>query len=126
MKKTPAGWPKPFLHLVYLGVMPVCVHALMTLFFGLEAESSVSMLFMALFASVATGGFLFKLKYDPVVSSLVAGWPSVLAAWKRLHWAMDMPSPGGSAQNIMRSLGWDSPSVPAAVAVLTIVAGLAG
>jgi len=106
--------------------MPFCVHAFVTFFFALEADSSGMMLFCAMFASAAAGAFLSKRGYDPVTSAAAAGWPAVLGAWKRAYWAVDLPSPGGAAQGLARSFGWPDPQVSAAVASVLAASGLAG
>ena len=113
-------------HLVYLGVIPAFVHAFATLTFAFEAELSIVILIAAMIASALVGGFLFRQGYHPVVPVVVSGWPTVLASWQRLHWAMNMPSPGGSAQSIARSFGWNDAPVPAAVAAVLAASGLAG
>ncbi|MDD5303067.1 MAG: hypothetical protein PHS14_08145 [Elusimicrobia bacterium] len=106
--------------------MPIGVHVFFILFFGSEAESSSFMLFATALAAGATGAFLGKLKYGPVASSLAAPWPSVLAAWRHWHWALGMPSPGGSAQSLARAAGWADAPMPAAVAAAMILSGAAG
>lgn len=117
---------KRFAHLIYLGLLPAGVHAFFTLIFGLEADTSGFMLFTAVMAAGAAGAFLGKLKYGPAVSALAAAWPSVLAAWRHWHWSLGMPSPGGSAQAMVRGLGWPDAPMPEAVACVLIPFGAAG
>ena len=127
MKPNPfAGRQKAFRHLVWLGGMPVCVHAFFVVFFGLEAETAGFMLFATVLAAASCGAFLSKAGYGPLASALAAGWPSDIAIWGHWHWGLGMPSPGGSAQSWARMLGWPEPSMTGALAALLLAAGGAG
>ena len=106
--------------------MPVCVHAAFTLFFGLEADTAPFMLFTAVLAAGSTGAFLGKWGYGPVAASLGSAWPTVLAVSRHWHWSAGLPSPGGSAQALTRYMGLGELSMPAATAVVLIIAGAAG
>lgn len=127
MKKDPQGLPeRGFSHFLFLGLMPAGVHLFFTVIIALDVDSSGMMLIMSIMAAGAVGAILSKKKYGPIESALAAAWPSVLFAWRRWHWTLDMPSPGGAAQSLVRALGWSDASVPAAVAVLLIPVGAAG
>lgn len=117
---------KEFAHFLWLGLMPIGAHVFFGVFLGLEAEGSGYMLLLTVCAAGAVGVVLGKLKYGPVESSLAAAWPSVLAAWRHWHWALDMPSPGGSAQGLVRLVGWADAPIPGAVAAVLIFSGAAG
>lgn len=106
--------------------MPPGVHLFLTFLIGGEAESSGFMLFAGMMAAAATGAFLAKKGYGPVGSSVAAAWPTVLAAWRHWHWSLDMPSPGGAAQTLIRSLVWSDASVAASVACVLTPMGAAG
>lgn len=113
-------------HLLWLGLMPAGVHLFFTVIFGLEAETSGFMLFSAVVSAGSIGAFLFKRRYGPVETALAAAWPAVLASWRHWYWSLGMPSPGGSAQGLVRTFGWpDAPSA-AAVAAVLVPFGAAG
>jgi hypothetical protein len=121
-----AGRQKAFQHLIWLALMPVCVHGFFVIMFGSEADSAAVMLFTSILSAVACGAFLCKQGYGPGVSILAAGWPSDLAMWRNWHWAMGMASPGGSAQSLARRFGWPDPSMAGSLTVILLVAGGAG
>lgn len=110
---------KRFAHLLRLGLLPAGVHLFLTLLFGIEADTSGVMLMMAIMAALAVGVLLAKLEYGLIVSALAAVWPTVLAAWRRWHWSLDMHSPGGAAQTVVRFCGW--PDAPAAAALAAVL-----
>lgn len=127
MKTNPYGLRQEmFAHFLRLVLMPAAVHAGITVFMGLEAEGSVTMLFAAAMAAAASGSFLCKLRYGPIESSLAASWPSVPAAYWHWHWAVGMPSPGGSAQALVRFMGWPDAPMPAALYGVLLVSAVVG
>ena len=127
MSKNPfKAWSRGVQNVLYLGFMPPFVHVCATVIFGLEADDSTQMLFSAALAAWATGVFLRKLKYRPVAAAFSGAWPAVLAASRHWYWMVDMPSPGGSAQALVRILGWTDASVSASVAVVLIPCGAIG
>lgn len=127
MSKNPfKAWPGWLQDVLYLGLLPPFVHVCATVLFGLEAEGSASMLFSSVLAAGATGMFLRKLRYPWVLAALSGAWPGVLAAWRHWYWDLGMPSPGGSAQALVRSLGWADASAASAVAAVLIPCGVVG
>jgi hypothetical protein len=106
--------------------MPPFVHVCSTAIFGLEAEGSAHMLFASVMAAGSTGIFLRVLRYGRFAAALSGAWPAVIAASRHWYWTLGMPSPGGSAQSLVRFLGWTDASVAASVAVVLIPCGVAG
>ncbi len=106
--------------------MPPFVHATCALLFGLEAEGSMHMLFSVVMAALSTGIFLRKLKYGWVWAAFSGAWPGALATSGHWYWALDMPSPGGSAQFLVGLLGWNGAPGAAAVAVVLVPCGAGG
>lgn len=117
---------KWFVHVLFLVLLPPFVHACAAVLFGLEAEGSAQMLFSVVLAAVSTGIFLRKARYGWLAAALSGAWPGVLGASRHWYWTLDMPSPGGSAQSLVRLLGWTDVSAAAAVAVLLLPCGAAG
>ena len=115
-----------FAHFLWLVLMPAASHGGFTLAVGMEAETSFAMLLSSVLAAAFAGGYLGKKGYGAAPASLASAWPAVLAAHGRWHWALGMSSPGGSAQNLVRALGWSQASMTEAVAVVMVVSGAAG
>lgn len=115
--------PELYIRTVYLGVVPVCVHAALNLFFCLEAEGSAMVLFAGMMSAAVCGGFLALKRFNILEASLAAAWPSWLAGWRHWHWSLDMPAPGGAAQSLVGVLGWKEPPMPWALGAVLIVCG---
>lgn len=127
MSKNPfRAWPGWLRDVVSLGLMPPFVHVCATVLFGLEAEGSTHMLFSSVMAAWATGLFLRKSRYGWILAALSGAWPAVLAAWRHWYWDLGMPSPGGSAQALVRLLGWTDASAAEAIAVVLVPWGAIG
>ena len=114
------------MRLFYLGAVPICIHAGINLFFGLEAESSAVVLFGCMASASVVGGFLGIKNFGLIESTLAAAWPSWLAGWRHWHWSLDMPAPGGAAQAFVGFLGWREASMPAALGAVLAASGAAG
>jgi hypothetical protein len=120
-------WPQPpYVRAVYLGLAPVCVHGVLNLFFGVEAEGPAVILFAGMMSAAFVGGFLATKKFNIVEASLAAAWPSWLAGWRHWHWSLDMPAPGGAAQSLVETFGWREPPMPAALGAVLVSCGALG
>jgi hypothetical protein len=106
--------------------MPPFVHICSAVIWGSEAEGSTHMLFSAVMAAGATGMFLRVLKYGRFAAAVSGAWPAALAVARHWYWRLDMPSPGGSTQSLVRYLGWADAPASASVAVVLIPFGVVG
>jgi hypothetical protein len=119
-------WPPQYIRPIYLGLVPVCVHGALNLFFGLEAEGSAVILFAGMMSAGIVGGYLATERFNVVESSLAAAWPSWLAGWRHWQWSLDMPAPGGAAQSLVGVFGWKEAPMPWALGAVLVTCGALG
>lgn len=107
-------------------VLPAVIHLFMSVLIGMEADSSLVVLFGVLFASGFSGLFLASMGYDAFTTAVGASWLPVLFTWRHWYWGMDMHSPGGASQDLVSALGWRSSHAALAVGAVCATCGVAG
>jgi len=103
---------------VWLIAAPALAQLFLLLLIGLEADSSTEVLISLILSSGGIGAMLSVLGYGLPATALASAWMPALFAWRHWYWALDMHSPGGSAQWIVGSLGWRDAAAPRAVAAV--------
>ena len=90
---------EPFL---ILAVLPVILNGFFLLIMIAEAENSWEIFGVLMLAAGGTGLAGGQRGYGAPATFLGAVWLPALMTWKRTYWSLGMPSPGGTAQSLLR------------------------
>ena len=114
---------EPFL---VLGALPVLLNAFFLFIMLAEAENSWEIFGVSMLAAGGAGLAGGQRGYGAPATFLAAVWLPALMTWKRTYWALGMPSPGGTAQSLLRWAAAVEAPAWAAVALELGLCALAG
>ncbi len=116
----------PAWSLAYILGASFVFHLGMIMMVGWDADSPASVLCAVILAGLGSGLYAGRRGHGPATAVLAAAWPAALFAWRRWYWAMDMHSPGGTAQWLIGLTGWADAPAPGAVALVAAGAAVPG